>query len=128
MLEQSFPQLSPETRAELARRTAGYTGEEVIAAAREHERTGALPDSLYQRRQLAIAPDGAAMEELFEPRALAQLLRDRGFRARAYGYWGGASGASPIRAANRLLTALSPLTMPTAPSFRVIASKRSSAA
>jgi SAM-dependent methyltransferase len=128
VLETTFPQLSAEVKTEIATRTAGFTAERVIAAGREYVETGVLPDSVYRHRQLAIAPDGAAMEELFRPRALARQLRHRGFQARAYGYWGGANGAAPVRAANRLLTTLSPMTMPTAPSFRVVARKPPSAA
>lgn len=123
ILDHHFPDLTAAARAELARRSAGFTEEQVIAAAREHVRTGALPNSVYQRRQLAIAPDGTAMERLFSPRTLVQRLAQRGFRAKANGYWGGANGRSTVRTANRLLTALSPLTMRTAPSFRVLARK-----
>jgi ubiquinone/menaquinone biosynthesis C-methylase UbiE len=123
LLSEHFPALEEATRAEIARRTAGFTEEQVIAAAREHEATGSLPNSVYRRRQLAIAPDGTAMERLFSPHGLVTQLESRGFQAKAYGYWGGANGSTSIRAANRFLAALSPLTMPTAPSFRIVGRK-----
>jgi SAM-dependent methyltransferase len=120
-LDEHFSSLSDETRAEIARRTVGFTEEQLMAAAREHEQTGALPNSTYRRRQVAVAPDGTAMERLFSPTALARTLGRHGFSARAYGYWGGAGGASAIRTANRVLSSLSPVTIPFAPSFRVVA-------
>ena len=123
LMKQHFPALAQDVRAEIARRTAGFTEEQVITAAREHLETGALPNSVYRRRQLAIAPDGTAMERLFSPPGMVHRLERRGFSAKAYGYWGGANGSPVLRAANRVLTALSPLTMPTAPSFRVVARK-----
>jgi SAM-dependent methyltransferase len=123
LLEREFPSLSEETRAQIAAGTAGYVEAQVIAAARDFEATGKLPDSHYRRGQLAIAPDGAAMERLFSPPELARQLNGKGFEAKAYGYWGGAGGAPWIRAANSILSALSPLLMRTAPSFRIVARK-----
>lgn len=124
LLAQHFPELPERTRGDIAHATAGFTEERLIAAARDHIDNGSLPQSPHRRRKLAIAPDGAAMERLFSPPALARSLRQSGFRsAKAYGYWGGAGQSPAIRTANRVLTACSPLTMPSAPSFRVIARK-----
>lgn len=123
LLDEQFPAIDAPSRSEIARRTAGFTEAQVIAAAREYLGTGTLPNSVYHRGQLATAPDGTAMERLFSPAGLARTLRRRGFQARAYGYWGGANGAPWIRAVNRALAALSPITMPTAPSFRVVGRK-----
>jgi SAM-dependent methyltransferase len=123
LVEEHFPAIDAPSRREIARRTAGFTEPQVIAAAREYIETGTLPDSVYRRGRLATAPDGTAMERLFSPFALARTLGRRGFRARAYGYWGGAGGSQSIRAVNRILTALSPIAMPTAPSFRVVGRK-----
>ncbi|HEY6398333.1 MAG TPA: class I SAM-dependent methyltransferase, partial [Solirubrobacteraceae bacterium] len=123
VLQTNFPEMSAPAAAEIARRTAGFTADRVIAAGRDYLEHSALPSSIYRRRKLAVAPDGTAMEELFHPGRLARQLRQRGFQARAYGYWGGANGSALIRSVNRALTALSPVTMPTAPSFRVVARK-----
>jgi SAM-dependent methyltransferase len=122
-LEEHFAAIDALNRSEIARRTAGFTEAEVMAAARQYLETGALPNSPYHRGQLATAPDGTAMERLFSPWRLARTLGRRGFQTRAYGYWGGAGGSQSIRAVNRLLTALSAITMPTAPSFRVVGRK-----
>jgi SAM-dependent methyltransferase len=123
ILDERFPDLTDDTRAQIAQRTAGFTEGQLIAAVDDHVETGALPSSVYHHGQLAIAPDGTAMERLFSPHGLARTLGRRGFKAKAYGYWGGANGSQPIRAGNRVLAALSPLTMPTAPSFRVVGRK-----
>jgi len=92
-----------------------------MVAAREHEQTGALPNSTYRRRQVAVAPTATAMERLFSPTALARTLGRHGFSARAYGLLGRRGGASSLRTANRVLSSMSPVTIPFAPSFRVIA-------
>jgi SAM-dependent methyltransferase len=123
VLDDHFPAVDAGNRGEIARRTAGFTEAQVIAAARDYVASGALPNTVYRRGQLATAPDGTAMERLFSPPELARRLRRRGFAARAYGYWGGANGAPALRAVNRILTGLSSVTMPTAPSFRVVGHK-----
>jgi SAM-dependent methyltransferase len=123
MLADNLADLPASARDELARRTAGFTDAQVLAAGRAYVDDGVLPDSPYRRGQLAIAPDGQAMERLFVPHKLVRTLQRRGFRATATGYWGGASGSRPIRAVNRVLASLSPVTMPFARSFRVIARK-----
>ena len=122
-LDDAFPALSEEVRADLAARTAGFTQEQVLAAARSYADDGTLPDSRYQRGELAIAPDGQAMERLFVPAELVRSMRRRGFQARAYGYWGGANGSAPVRAVNAVLASLSSITIPLSRSFRVVARK-----
>lgn len=122
-LTEHLPELDRRAQNEIARLTAGFQGDQVIAAGRDYLATGTLPASPYRRGQLALAPDGQALERLFSPPALARTLRRRGFEAKAYGYWGGASGDRLTRAVNRGLSALSPVTIPFSRSFRVIAHK-----
>lgn len=116
----AHPELEADA-AELARTTSGLTAAQAVHAADRFAQTGEMPAKPYRRGELAISPSGMAMERLFEPRVLAREIESHGFRARAYGYWGGASGKPHLRFANRVLTALSPLTLPTAPSFRIVA-------
>lgn len=116
----AFPELGEKATA-IAKNTAGLTFPQTIEAARVFVRDGQMPDARYRRGQLAINPSGEALERLFTPRTLAHELKRYGFRVKAYGYWGGASGRWYLRAANRLLSALSPITLPTAPSFRIVA-------
>lgn len=121
ILHERYPELSATNLRRLADATAGFTSEAAVEAADTFLRTGELPDSVYQRGQLAIDPRGAAMERLFFPARLARTLTKQGFRAKAYSYFGGASGRRVLRTANGILSRLSPLTLPVAPSFRVIA-------
>jgi ubiquinone/menaquinone biosynthesis C-methylase UbiE len=123
LLDEHFPELPEPVRADIARVTSGFVDDQVMAAAHEYEATGTLPASPYRRGQLAIAPDGQAMERLFAPRGLAHTVERYGFSARAHGYWGGADGSAWVRAANTGLAALSPVTLPFSRSFRVIGRK-----
>lgn len=122
-LAEHFPEIDEPSRDEIARLTAGFLEPDVIAAGRTYTATNSLPASPYRRGSLAVAPDGQAMERLFSPPDLARQLQRHGFRSRAYGYWGGANGHPLIRAVNRGLSALSPITIPFSRSFRVIGSR-----
>jgi SAM-dependent methyltransferase len=124
LLAERFAEIDAGARAQLAHNTAGYTESRLFEAAQAYLRDGTLPVDAYRPGELAAAPDGTVNERLFFPHALARDLRKAGFEARAYGYWGGAGGAPWVRMANRALSALSAVTMPTAPSFRIVARKR----
>ncbi len=63
------------------------------------------------------------MERLFVTREPARTIAGRGFEAKPYAHVGGASGNPVLPAANRVLSAMSAVTMPGAFSFRVIAHK-----
>ena len=123
VLADHFPSLSDADRDELARTTSGFTKDEVLAATDAYIGEGVRPTAVYRRGQVAIQPWGMAMERLFVPRELAHTVASRGFEAKAYAYFGGASGNPALRAANRVLSAMSVVTMPGAFSFRVIANK-----
>jgi SAM-dependent methyltransferase len=123
VLADHVPPISDADRDELARTTAGFTKAEVVAAADAYIRDGVRPTAVYRRGQVAIHPSGMAMERLFVPRQLARRIAGRGFEAKSYAYFGGANGNPALRAANRVLSAMSAVTMPGAFSFRVIANK-----
>jgi SAM-dependent methyltransferase len=124
LLAEHFAQIDASARAQLAHNTAGYTESRLFEAAAAYLGDGTMPTDAYRPGELAAAPDGTVNERLFSPHALARELSRAGFDARAYGYWGGAGGAPWVRVANRALSALSAVTMPTAPSFRIVARKR----
>lgn len=65
-----------------------------------------------------VVPDASEGEQ-----DLARTVQRQGFWAKAYGCWGGANGSAPVRAANRVLAALSPATLSFSRSFRVVARK-----
>jgi SAM-dependent methyltransferase len=122
-LAEHCPEIDEPARREIARLTAGFLEADVVAAGQAYAATSTLPASPYRRGQLAIAPDGQAMERLFSPHELARQLEQHGFAAKAYGYWGGANGKAAVRAVNRGLAAMSAITIPFSRSFRVVASK-----
>jgi SAM-dependent methyltransferase len=125
IIEEGFPDLDPSEAHALALETAGMVRGQIHEATRTYLDTGKLPGSIYKPGQLSVHPEHEmVMERLFNPFALAREIRSSGFEARAQGYWGGASGRPILRAANRVLAAMSRVTMPTAPSFRVVAVKR----
>jgi SAM-dependent methyltransferase len=125
IIEESFPELDATDAHTLALRTSGMVRGQVLEAVRGYLESGELPDQAYEPGQLTVHPeDEMVMERLLNPFGLARELRSQGFDVTVRGYWGGASGRPIVRTANRVLAALSPLTMFTARSFRVVAVKR----
>jgi ubiquinone/menaquinone biosynthesis C-methylase UbiE len=125
IIQESFPELDASKAHSLALRTAGMVRVQIHDAVRDYLGNGKLPENIYRPGQLSVHPEHEmVMERIFNPFALTREIQSYGFEARAQGYWGGASGRPMLRAANRVLAALSPVTMPTAPSFRILAVKR----
>lgn len=121
VIARASPHLRPDEVASLAANSAGSTSDEVLDAARAYVATGRLAERRYRDGDLAVSPEGVVMERLFSPPRRARDIERYAFRARAYGYWGGAGGRRHVRIANRVLTPLSPLTMPLARGFRIVA-------
>jgi ubiquinone/menaquinone biosynthesis C-methylase UbiE len=125
IIEESFPEVSTSEAHELALRTSGLVRSQIVEAVGTYQDTGKLPEAVYKPGQLSVHPEHEmVMERLFNPFALGREIRSHGFETRVQGYWGGAGGRPIVRAANRVLAAASRLTMPTAPSFRIVAVKR----
>lgn len=125
IIHESFPNLDASQTHALALRTAGMVREQIEKAVQTYLDNGKLPQSIYKHGQLSVHPEHEmVMERLFNPFSLAREIRSHGFETRLQGYWGGASGRPVVRSANRLLAAMSPVAMPTAPSFRIVATKR----
>jgi SAM-dependent methyltransferase len=124
LIVNAHPELGDSAVDLIARNTAGWTAERLLDATDRFLSDGTVPDEPYQEGDLAVAPSGVAMERLFDPAQLAREIESHGFRARAYGYWGGAAGQPSVRAANSMLMRLSRWTMPTAPAFRIVAWKQ----
>lgn len=125
MIEEAFPQLEASEAHALALRTAGMVRGEIGDAVDSYLGSGKLPENLYKPGRLSVHPEHEmVMERLFNPFSLAREIRSYGFETRLKGYWGGASGRPSVRGANRVLAAMSPIAMPTAPSFRIVATKR----
>ena len=109
----------------LAGETFGMTFDEVDRACADYARDGSLPGSIYDGSEVPTNPaDGQVIERLFDPYALARTAEGAGFDVRVAGYWGGASGRRALRWGNAVLSRLSPLTIRSAPGFRMAATKR----
>jgi SAM-dependent methyltransferase len=106
----------PELPAgELAEATYGYDFRDLETV---------LPDCPEPRSGAPVNPeDGAFLERMWNPFQLATEFREARFSTRVRGYWGGASGRSLIRFADRVL-ASTPLTMSLARGFRLAATRR----
>lgn len=124
IIEENFPQFDAPLAHSLALQTSGMVQSQIVEAVRVFLGTGDLPGNEYQFGQLSVHPeDEMVMERLFNPFRLGREIRSHGFDVKVRGYWGGASGRRILRVANRVLAALSPLTMVTARSFRILAVK-----
>jgi SAM-dependent methyltransferase len=125
IIQENFPELDASKAHTLALRTTGMVRSQISDAVNTYLDTGKLPENFYESGQLSVHPEHEmVMERLFNPFTLVTEIHSHGFEARVQGYWGGASGRPIVRAANRVLTAMSRVTMPIAPSFRIVAVKR----
>jgi SAM-dependent methyltransferase len=126
LIGEAFPELEPAQVVALARHTSGLAGEALSEAVRRYQSTGVLPEHPYREGQCPIDPvQGYYIEYLFDPYALARDLQALGFDTRLRAYLGGARGG-PLAVANAALTwaPLTPLILPLAKSFRLLATKR----
>jgi SAM-dependent methyltransferase len=122
IIRECAPDLDAETVVELARRTSGMTQPNILIAVRRYIATGEMPNAVFTGETCPVNPHtGAVIERLFDPFQLARQIESYGFRARAYAYFGGAKGNPLVRLANRVLMALTPLSIRWANSFRVVA-------
>jgi len=125
IIQQAYPHLDTATVQQLAERTSLMTREAILRATERYLQTGELPNSRFDGSQCPVHPySGEVIERLFHPMELARDLERFGFRARAYSYFGGAGGNPVVRAANRVLQLLTPISLRWAPSFRIVAYKQ----
>ncbi len=124
IIAERFPQASAEDVEMLSARTFAMTAAEVARAAGRYYSNGVKPSSIFTGAEVPADPDtGIVIERLFDPYELAARLEQLGFRARVAGYWGGAAGRQWVRLGNKVLTAASRMTIRTAKSFRIAATK-----
>lgn len=116
--------LPPDTVEKLAQNTFGMIEEQIVETVRKYRQTGAMPDSRFAPGKVPRNPEsGAYIERLFKPAELARYISQFGFEVRYYAYFGGAKGNPLIRAANAVGMALTPLSMPLARAFRIVAKR-----
>ena len=122
VIRQHFPGLAPEVVLALAERTSGMDRARIVEVVGAHLAGGPAPESPYRRGMCPREPEwGYYLEQLFDPRDLAQRLGRRGFEARALPHFGGAAN-DLVNTANRMLRALP--TYRWARAYRVTARKR----
>lgn len=127
IVREAFPDFKEEEVESLAAGTFGRTKEEVLDACRLYKENGAWPKSYYRYGIPPLEPNtGSYIERLICPSELTKLLQETGFKCRVYGYLGGAGGNSIIRAVNRIVEALSPLTWPAGRGLKIVAVKPTS--
>jgi cyclopropane fatty-acyl-phospholipid synthase-like methyltransferase len=121
IIRSTAPDLPPSTVDRLAQETAYMNQEQIVRAVNEYLTTGKLPGSRFDRRRCPVNPiSGAYMEQMFHPAQLAREIEQYGFRARHYAALGGAI-PTWLSAPARLFAALTPLTLPFARAFRIVA-------
>lgn len=122
IIRATFPRLSDDVVEDLVLRTAFMSRDQIIAAVRDYEESGALPSSFFDGSDAPVDPNsGAVHERLFDPYQLADQMTASGFTIRVTGHWGGAGGNPFIRLANGLLGRASRFTIPSAPCFLIAA-------
>ncbi|MGC8783942.1 MAG: class I SAM-dependent methyltransferase [Armatimonadota bacterium] len=121
IIRSTAPNLSAEIVDRLALETAYMKREQVVHAVEEYLTTGKFPNSRFDRRRCPVNPEsGAYMERMFHPAQFAREIEQYGFRARYYAALGGAI-PTWLSVPGRLFTALTPLTLPIARAFRIVA-------
>jgi ubiquinone/menaquinone biosynthesis C-methylase UbiE len=107
----------------LAWGTFGLSGGAVLERAREMLETGRLPEGPPAVDRCPVDPvKGDHIENLIHPKNLAADLERLGFSVRVHAHFGGAR-SDWIRAANRMLRAFTPLTLPYARSLKLVATR-----
>lgn len=125
MVRAHFPQLSDEEVDDLAANTFGMGDKQVLEAADNYIRTGALPKSRFKMGVPAFNPEkNDYIERLFDPRDLATQMSGIGFQATPYAHFGGAGDNGFVGKANAFLRAFSPITLLASPTFKLVGMKR----
>lgn len=115
------PDLPAPTVDRLAEETAYMKQEQIMHAVNEYLTTGKLPGSRFDRKRCPVNPvSGACIERMLHPAQFAREIEQYGFQARHYAALGGAIPAW-LSIPGRLFTALTPLTLPFARAFRIVA-------
>jgi SAM-dependent methyltransferase len=126
IVRDAAPQLTTDQVNFLALHTSGMVEAEITSVVRGYVERGIEPQSIYEPGTVPVEPYMAQVNErMFDPFELRRQVERHGFSARATGYWGGGSGKPALRAANRVLAALSRVTISTSRGFRIIATRRS---
>lgn len=124
IISESFPKLSLEEVAELAKNTFAMGKPEIVEACEEYVNSGQKPNRPFTPRVPAFNPKkNDYIERLFDPRDLAKDMEKLGFSVKAYSHFGGAGKQDFVGTANAVLRAFSPVTLWAARAFKIVATK-----
>ena len=118
VVRRTLPDAEPDVVEQIAQRTFGYDRHDLSEACERWESTGELPASPFDPERAPVDLNGMLVEAPVDPAWMRAALVDRGLVPRVTGYWGGADGRAPVRAADRLLRAAGRLALPTARAIR----------
>lgn len=125
IIEEAFPELAPESVAQLIDGTFAMTKLEIIGACRSYTEGGRMPDQRYRRGRPPLDPvSGAYGERLIDPLDLRKQLTRLGFDAKVYPWLGGARGNQIVRMANEIVRRSAPLGYIVGRTLKVVAVKR----
>lgn len=124
MIAATFPGLEEERLDRLAWGTFGLHGTAILDRAREMIEAGRFPGAPTVVDRSPVDPaKGDFIENLVDARGLSPELNDLGFSVRVHAHFGGAR--SPVLAGvNRVLRALTAVTLPYARSVKIVATRR----
>lgn len=125
ILQEHFPQLSPDDLFRLGMHTAGVGGADLIEAGAEFLRTRVLPRGGYRRGQSQSRPEDAQKnEEPLDPREVAAYLTGVGVDSRVRPHFGFNRNPRLFAALNRVASWITPLSLPPAPAYLLFGTKR----
>lgn len=124
IIHRRYPRLTDTELSILSKGTFAMNESEILGAVERYLKDGSLPQRFRTENECPLDPEwNAVVERGFDPVQLAEEMCVHGLAAKAYGYFGGASGNRFRRLANRTLMRLSPFTIWMTPSFRIVAVK-----
>ncbi|NNF06921.1 MAG: class I SAM-dependent methyltransferase, partial [Candidatus Eisenbacteria bacterium] len=124
MLGSWFPEETAETKEKLAWGTFGLHGDQIREKATAMLREGSLPTERNSVTTCPVDPiKGDHIENLMYPDRLTERLEGLGLSVKVYAHFGGAK-STWVELANRVLRAMTPLTLSRARSFKLVATQR----
>ncbi len=125
IIHRKFSDLPENEVVDLARNTFGMGDKEIESVVEKYVKEGTKPNSPFTPGVPAFNPEkNDYIEQLFDPRELAQRMDALGFDARPYAHFGGAGQHGLIGTANAVLRTFSAVTVLAAPTFKVVAVKK----
>jgi 2-polyprenyl-3-methyl-5-hydroxy-6-metoxy-1,4-benzoquinol methylase len=123
IIKDNFPHLSSQQAQQLSESTSGLWGSELVAAVQDYVDTGRLPNLKYQKGMCPRNPQrGSFVEMVLHPKALKRSMDSMGFKTRIYSHFCGAR-SNTLYYLNRILAAMTPVTIYGARGFRLVACK-----